>query len=98
MRVCLLRIVSAFLFVSALISSARISAQSNGTPAVTASATTAQQEADSAKYVVPGCAIDHTKAPGADKALQARKYPDAERLYGEALTADPASSPAMAGL
>ena len=98
MRVCLLRIVSAFLFASALISSARISAQSNGTPAVTASATTAQQEADSAKYVVPGCAIDHTKATDADKALQARKYPDAERLYGEALTADPASSPAMAGL
>jgi TonB family protein len=47
---------------------------------------------------VPGCAIDQTPPSDADAALQTRKYADAERLYGVALAADPASGAAMAGL
>jgi TonB family protein len=56
------------------------------------------QPAASDKFAVPGCAIDHTKPTDADKALAARKFPDAERLYNDALTADPTSTAAMAGL
>jgi len=47
---------------------------------------------------VPGCAIDQTPPSDADRALQGRRYADAERLYGDALAADPASGAAMAGL
>ncbi len=47
---------------------------------------------------VPGCAIDQTPPSDADKALQSRKYADAERLYGDALRVDPSSDTAMAGL
>ena len=50
------------------------------------------------KYAIPGCTVNHTKPSDADVALSARKYADAERLYSDALTADPASSAAMAGL
>ena len=59
---------------------------------------TTPQPAASDKFAVPGCAIDHTKPTDADKALAARKFPDAERLYNDALTADPTSTAAMAGL
>ena len=52
----------------------------------------------SSKYAIPNCTPDHTRPTDADKALAARKYPDAERLYNAALTADPNSSAAMAGL
>jgi predicted aspartyl protease len=44
------------------------------------------------------CAIDHRGPSDADKALAARQYADAERLYGAALAADAASGEAMAGL
>jgi predicted aspartyl protease len=44
------------------------------------------------------CAIDHRGPSDADKALTARQYADAERLYGAALAADAASGVAMAGL
>ena len=44
------------------------------------------------------CAIDHRGPSDADKALAARQYADAERLYGAALAADAASGVAMAGL
>jgi len=44
------------------------------------------------------CSVDRTAPSEADKALSARRYSDAERLYGEALTANPASGAAMAGL
>lgn len=44
------------------------------------------------------CTIDRTPPSDADKALMARRFEDAERLYGEALTADPNSGAAMAGL
>jgi TonB family protein len=47
---------------------------------------------------VPGCAIDQATPSDADKALQSRRYADAERMYGDALTADPASAAAVAGL
>jgi hypothetical protein len=47
---------------------------------------------------VPGCAIDHTPPSDADKALAARKYADAERLYSATLAANPDSSAAMAGM
>jgi tetratricopeptide (TPR) repeat protein len=50
------------------------------------------------KYAIPGCAIDRARPSDADAALTARKYADAERLYNEALTADPNSDAAMAGL
>ena len=43
------------------------------------------------------CTIDHTPPGEADQALQSRKYQDAERLYTEALTANPNSVVAMAG-
>jgi predicted aspartyl protease len=44
------------------------------------------------------CASHHVMPSDADKALMARKYADAERLYGEALAANPSSGAAMAGL
>jgi Tfp pilus assembly protein PilF len=47
---------------------------------------------------VPGCPSSSPAASEADVALEQRKYADAERLYGDALTADPGSSAAMAGL
>jgi tetratricopeptide (TPR) repeat protein len=84
MRVGLLRtVISALLFVSAILSSARVSAQS--APAAAAP-------------VRPACAVDSTKPTDADNALRLREYAEAERLYGEALAADPTSSAAMAGL
>jgi hypothetical protein len=44
------------------------------------------------------CSID-TAPPGeAEKAMQTRRFADAERLYGEALSAAPTSNAAMAGL
>jgi predicted aspartyl protease len=42
--------------------------------------------------------IDTSQPSDADKALAARKYADAERLYSSMLAVDPASSAAMAGL
>jgi predicted aspartyl protease len=44
------------------------------------------------------CSIDQRKPSEADTALTERRYPDAERLYGEALRANPSSFEAMAGL
>jgi len=44
------------------------------------------------------CAIDRSAPGEADKALRERRFADAERLYGEALAAAPASGPALAGL
>jgi len=44
------------------------------------------------------CPIDRTPPSEADKALQQRRYPDAERLYGEALAANPNLDVALAGL
>ncbi|HEX9200375.1 MAG TPA: aspartyl protease family protein [Acidobacteriaceae bacterium] len=44
------------------------------------------------------CTIDHRTPSEPEKALRARRFADAERLFGEALTAAPASSDAMAGL
>src|ERR1035441_10010759 len=44
------------------------------------------------------CTIDRTPPGEAEKALLARRYADAERLYGEALAANPASNAAVAGL
>jgi tetratricopeptide (TPR) repeat protein len=47
---------------------------------------------------VPGCPFGQSGPSDADLALRQRRYADAERLYGDALTAEPASSAAMAGL
>ena len=44
------------------------------------------------------CVADSTPPSPADRALLARKYPEAEQLYQEALTADPKSNAALAGL
>jgi predicted aspartyl protease/Tfp pilus assembly protein PilF len=44
------------------------------------------------------CEPDQTKPSAADRALLGRNYSDAERLYGAAVAADPASGVAMAGL
>ena len=44
------------------------------------------------------CTIDRKAPSEAEKALRERKYADAERLYGEAVAAAPASGEAMAGL
>jgi tetratricopeptide (TPR) repeat protein len=82
----------------------RLSAQN--TSGSTALAATGQQAGSSTarpatasdKYAIPGCTADHTPPSEADKALAARKYPDAERLYNEALASNPSSSAAMAGL
>lgn len=104
MRAGLLRVVVVFLFASVASSSAKISAQSGAAPsgaakaAASTSAGSAQAADSSAKYAVPGCAIDTAKPSDADKALQRRKFDDAERLYGAALEANPTSSVAMAGL
>jgi tetratricopeptide (TPR) repeat protein len=95
MRAGLLRIVSTLLFAPVAISlSVRLFAQGNAVP----SGSAAQAADSSSKYAIPGCTVDHTKPSDADTALTARKYADAERLYNDALTVDPASSAAMAGL
>jgi len=87
MRVGLLRVVLALLFAAmAFPYSASVFAQ---TPPAPDSPT---------KYAIPGCTVDHTKPSDADAALTARKYGDAERLYNAALTSDPSSTAAMAGL
>src|ERR1035437_5388631 len=44
------------------------------------------------------CTIDRTPPGDAERALLGRRYADAERLYGEALAANPASNAAVAGL
>jgi predicted aspartyl protease/Flp pilus assembly protein TadD len=43
------------------------------------------------------CPIDRTPPSEADKALRQRRFPDAERLYGEAVAANPNSDVALAG-
>jgi len=114
MRTCLLRVVVALLFAPVAVSSisaqsspasssgsaAPSPAPSNAAPATASSGTQAGAgtAGPSAKVALPGCAIDHTMQSEADKALLAHRYADAERLYGAALAADPASSIAMAGL
>jgi tetratricopeptide (TPR) repeat protein len=97
MRTGLLRVVSTLLFAPVAVSlSARLFAQGNGNAVPSGSA--AQAADSSSKYALPGCTIDHTKPTDADMALTARKYADAERLYNDALTAEPNSSAARAGL
>jgi Flp pilus assembly protein TadD len=44
------------------------------------------------------CTIDRTPPGEAERAMLQRRYPDAERMYGAALAANPASDAAMAGL
>jgi TonB family protein len=61
-------------------------------------AASAQTPDASSKYAIPGCTPDNARPTDADKALASHKFPDAERLYNEALAADPASTVAMAGL
>lgn len=46
----------------------------------------------------PMCGPDHTAPSDADRAMLARKFADAEQLYGQALAAQPDSTVAMAGL
>jgi tetratricopeptide (TPR) repeat protein len=98
MRVGLLRVLSALLFASAVLLPSKTYAQGGAAPSSVGAAGAGQSADVPSKYAVPGCAVDHTKPTDADKALLARKYPDAERLYNDALTADPTSSTAMAGL
>ena len=86
-----LRMVLALSFAPFVFSfSASLPAQSSGSAKPTADS--------SSKYAMPGCKVDRAPASDADKALAERKYADAERLYNDALTADPASSAAMVGL
>jgi tetratricopeptide (TPR) repeat protein len=99
MRVGFLPVLSALFLVPAILLSPKTYAQSGAPSTGAGSAAGALQPADaSSKYAVPGCPIDHTQPGDADKALAARKYADAERLYNAALAADPNSSAAMAGL
>ncbi|HEY4380974.1 MAG TPA: aspartyl protease family protein [Acidobacteriaceae bacterium] len=92
MRLAISPVLSALLLVPAVLFSPATQAQNGGPRA-------AVQPADaSSKYAIPGCTTDRTPPTDADQALTARKYPDAERLYNEALSADPNSSGAMAGL
>jgi Flp pilus assembly protein TadD/predicted aspartyl protease len=44
------------------------------------------------------CTVDHAPPSEADKALQERRYDDAEKLYSDVLKASPGSGKAMAGL
>src|ERR1700722_20329704 len=44
------------------------------------------------------CSIDHTPPSDADRALLARRFDDAERMYNEVLKSSPGSGSAMAGL
>ena len=108
MRAGLLRVVLTLLFVftafhpsSILAQSSAASAAANAVPANSGSSTqpkSALQAGPSDKFAIPGCSQDSSKPSDADKALQGRKYPDAERLYGAALQTDPTSTVAMAGL
>jgi TonB family protein len=51
-----------------------------------------------APIAVPGCTIDPAPPNPADTAFAGRHYADAERLYDDALAANPDSTAAMAGL
>jgi tetratricopeptide (TPR) repeat protein len=57
-----------------------------------------QQASGAAQAGRPMCGPDHTAPSDADKAMLARKFADAERLYAQALAADPSSTVAMAGM
>jgi predicted aspartyl protease len=71
--------------------------QAAGYQAATPSAGT-QAAASAAAGTKLTCTIDRRMPSEADKALLSRKFADAERLYGEAMAAAPASGEAMAGL
>lgn len=66
-------------------------------PAAGSSADSANDTTPS-KFAIPGCTIDRTPPGDAERALNARKYADAERIYTQALASDPKSAAAMAGL
>jgi tetratricopeptide (TPR) repeat protein len=107
MRAGLFGLVSTLLWVPAFLLPSNTFAQNSASPAPASVGTNqagathlsaAPEAAAPDKYAIPGCAIDHTRPSDADVALTARKYADAERLYNDALTANPASTAAMAGL
>lgn len=62
-----------------------------------------KDEADAAlakikEAAITDCTVDHSKPSDADTALATHKYADAERLYNDAMTSDPSSGAAMAGM